>query len=128
MKASRGFTLVEVIISVFMLGVMLIMLQAVLHSATLIRISKNQGIALSIAKNELEYARSLGYASLPTYTTFRNTLMSTLPQAATTTFTVSIYNPKAKQITVSVIWLDPGSTASSTITLSTIVAQTGGLP
>lgn len=128
MKASRGFTLLEVVISVFMLGVMLIMLQAILQSATLVRVSKNQGIALSIAKNELEYVRSLGYALLPGYTTFSDSLVSTLPTAATTTFAVSTYNTKAKQVTVSVVWLDPGSSASSTVTLSTIIAQTGGLP
>ncbi len=111
-----------------MLGVMLIMLQAILQSATLVRVSKNQGIALSIAKNELEYVRSLGYALLPGYTTFSDSLVSTLPTAATTTFAVSTYNTKAKQVTVSVVWLDPGSSASSTVTLSTIIAQTGGLP
>lgn len=128
MSPLRGFSLIEVIISIFVMGVMLILLQAVVHSGVLVRTSKNQGIALSIARNELETLRIGGYAALPVSGSFSDSLMSTLPQAATTMLTVTPYNAKTKQVVVSVEWLDPGASASSTVSLATLVTETGGLP
>ena len=128
MKAPRGFSLVEISVSIFIIGVMLIMLQAIMHSGALVRISKSQGIALAIAHNKLENVRAGGYAALPPSGTFSDSLMSTLPPLATTTLTVSVYNAKTKQVSVSVVWRDSGATASSTVSLSTLITQTGGLP
>ena len=128
MKTSRGFSLIEVIVSVFIVGVMLTLLQAIIRSSVLVRTSKNQGIALAIARNELENLRTGGYATLPSNGSFSNNLIEMLPQAATTTLTVSTYNPKTQKVIVSVTWLDSGATASSTVTLSTLITQTGGLP
>ncbi len=128
MKVSRGFSLVEVIVSILIVGVMLILLLAVTHSNVLVRTAENQGIALSVARNKLEGLRSGGYAALPSSGTFPDSLISTLPALATTTLTVSVYNAKTKQVSVSVIWRDPGSSASSTVSLSTLITETGGLP
>lgn len=127
MRTRRGFSLIEVIVSIFIVGVMLLLLQATLQSGILIRISKNQGVALSIAQNKLEELRAGGYAALPSSGTFSNSLMSTLPQAATTTLTISVYNAKTKLISVGVLWRDPGATASSTVSLATLITETGGL-
>ena len=128
MTLSRGFSLIEVIISILFVGVMLILIQAVIHSSVLVRTAKNHGIALSIARNELEGLRAGGYAALPSSGSFADTLLNTLPKAATTTLTVSDYNEKTKQVVVSVVWLNSGMTASSTVSLSTLITQTGGLP
>mgnify|MGYP001602529402 FL=1 len=128
MTRFRGFSLIEVTVSIFIVGVMLLLLQAILQSGTLIRMSKHQSIALSIAQNKLESLRSGGYATLPSSGTFSDSLISTLPVAATTTLTVSVYNAETKQVFVSVVWQDPGSTASSTVSLSTLITETGGLP
>ncbi len=128
MKNSRGFSLIEVIVVIFIMAVMLMMLQAAIHSGVLVRISKSQSIALSIARNKLESLRGGGYASLPSSGTFADSLVSALPAAATTTLTVSTYNAKTKQVSVSIIWRDSGSTASSTVSLSTYITETGGLP
>lgn len=126
-RFSRGFSFIEVIVAIFIMSIMLLLLQAVVQSHMLVRHSKNQGVALSIARNELESLRSGGYSALPQSGSFPDTLLSSLPKAATTTLTVSTYNAKTKQITVSVIWLDPGALASSTVSLSTLITQTGGL-
>lgn len=128
MNAFRGFSFIEVSISIFIVGVMLLMLQSVVRSGALVRISKSQGIALAIARNKLENMRVSGYAALPSSGTFSDSLMSALPPLATTTFTVSVYNEQTKQVSVSVVWKDPGSTASSTVSLSTLITQAGGLP
>ncbi|MCX6786961.1 MAG: prepilin-type N-terminal cleavage/methylation domain-containing protein [Candidatus Kaiserbacteria bacterium] len=126
-RFHRGFSFIEVIVALFIVSVMLLLLQAVVQSSVLVRTSKNQGIALAIARNELESLRAGGYAALPSSGSFPNELLGTLPPAATTTRTVSVYNAKTKQITVSVVWLDAGSLASSTVSLSTLITQTGGL-
>ncbi|MBU6388799.1 prepilin-type N-terminal cleavage/methylation domain-containing protein [Patescibacteria group bacterium] len=128
MPPSRGFSLIEVTVSIFLMGVILVMFQAIIHSSVLVRTSKSQGIALSIARNELEILRAGGYAALPSSGSFADSLMSTLPAGATSTLAVSAYNAKTKQVVVSVVWLDPGATASSTVSLSTLITQTGGLP
>ncbi len=124
----RGFSLIEVIVSIFIMGVMLLLLQAVLRAGTLTQTSKNQGIALSIARNELEILRTGGYSALPPSGSFADSLLNTLPGVATTTLAVSAYNARTAQVTASVIWMDPGSTASSTVSLETLITQTGGLP
>lgn len=128
MNSARGFSLIEVIVSIFIVGVILLMVQAVARSSVLVRTSKNQGIALAIARNELEGLRAGGYATLPSSGSFSDGLLSALPSAATTTLAVSAYNAKTAQVTVSVVWRDPGSAASSTVSLSTLITQTGGLP
>ena len=128
MTRFRGFSLIEVTVSIFIVGVMLLLLQAILQSGTLIRISRHQSIALSIAQNKLESLRADGYTTLPSSGTFSDSLISMLPVAATTTLTVSVYNTETKLVSASVVWRDPGSPASSTVSLSTLITEAGGLP
>ena len=127
MRSSRGFSLVEVIVSIFIVGVMLLLLQAIIYSGVLVRTSKSQGIALAIARTELEILRAGGYAALPSSGSFSNSLLSSLPNA-TTTLIVNSYNEKTKQVTANVIWTDSGSATSSIVSLSTLITKTGGLP
>ena len=126
-RLHRGFSLIEIIISIAILSSLLVLLQATIRSNVLVRSSKSDGIALSIARNKLERVRAGGYATIPASGPFADDLLSTLPQA-TTTLTVSTYNAKTKQVTVQVIWKDAGSAASSTVSLSTLITETGGLP
>ena len=127
MRWVCGFSLIEIVVSLAIFSALLILLQAVIRDGTLVRTSKNQGIALSIARTKLESLRSDGYVALPASGSFSDSLLDTLPQA-TTTLTVSTYNAKTKQITVRVLWQETGRTASSTVSLSTLITETGGLP
>lgn len=128
MNKLRGFSLIEVTVSIFIMGVILFLLQAILQSGALTRMSKHQSVALSIAQNKIESLRAGGYATLPSSGTFSDSLINELPVAATTTLTVSVYNAETKQVSVNVVWRDPGSTASSTVSLSTLITEIGGLP
>jgi len=89
---------------------------------------KIKALRLQLPRNELENLRGSGYTALPSSGSFPNSLLGTLPPVATTTLTVNAYNEKTKQVTVHVIWKDPGTAASSTVSLSTLITQTGGLP
>lgn len=128
MSAPRGFSLIEVTVSIFIMSVMLLMLQSIIRSNVLVQTSKNQSIALSIARNKIESLRIGGYAALPASGSFSDSLLSTLPLAATTTLTVTAYNARTKLVSTSVLWRDRGSTSSSTVSLSTLLTETGGLP
>ncbi len=127
MRVSRGFTLIEVIVSIFFLGIALILLQSIIRSGALVKFSTNESIALAITNNELENLRMNGYASLPPSGSFSNSLVSTIP-TATTTLVVSAYNAKTDEVTASVLWQEAGFAASSTVSLSTLITQTGGIP
>lgn len=128
MSAPRGFSLIEVTVSIFIMSVMLLMLQSIIRSNVLVQTSKNQSIALSIARNKIEGLRIGGYAALPASGSFSDSLVSTLPLAATTTLTVTTYNARTKLVSTSVLWRDKGSTSSSTVSLSILLTETGGLP
>lgn len=128
MSAPRGFSLIEVTVSIFIMSVMLLMLQSIIRSNVLVQTSKNQSIALSIARNKIEGLRIGGYAALPASGSFSDSLVSTLPLAATTTLTVTTYNARTKLVSTSVLWRDRGSTSSSTVSLSILLTETGGLP
>lgn len=125
---TRGFSLIEVMVSILIIGAILIMVQAVARSSVLVRTSKNQAVALSIVRTELEKVRAGGYAALPASGPFTDSLLSSLPPASTAALTVSAYNAKTAQVTAAVTWKDPGATASSTVSLGTLITQTGGLP
>lgn len=127
MNPPRGFSLIEIIVSIFIVGIMLTLLQAVIRSGVIAKTSKSQGIALSIVRNEIENLRVNGYNAIPSSGTFSDSLLNTLP-SATTSLLVSDYNDKTKQVTAQVQWQDAGSVASSTVSLSTLITQVGGLP
>lgn len=127
MHMPRGFTLVEVVVSIFFVGIALIILQSIIRSGTLVRTSKDEGVALSIVSDEIEKLRMNGYALLPPSGSFSNSLVGTLP-SATTTLMISAYNTETDQVTASVLWQEPSLVASSTVSLSTLITRTGGLP
>lgn len=126
-RPHRGFSLLEVVVSVFIIGMMLLLLQAIARSGALIHNSRNKTVALTIARNEIDVLRSGGYAALPSQTTFYDALVSSLP-SATTTLSITAYNTTTKQVVVGVRWQEPGLTASSSLSLTTLITQNGGLP
>ena len=106
---------------------MVLFLQAVVLSGIFVRNTESQGVALSIVRNEIESVRAAGYGAVPSSGSFSDSLLNTLP-GGTGTLTVSAYNAKTKQVTASVVWRDAGTTASSTVSLTTLITETGGLP
>lgn len=128
MHYRRGFSLVEVVVSILIFGAMLVLLHSVANSSLTVRTTKDRGIALSIARNKIEALRTGGYAAVPGSGTFTDSLLSLLPPAATTTLTTSDYNAKMKQVQVTVTWRDAGATASSSVSLTTFITQVGSVP
>lgn len=124
----RAFTLIEVVVSLFIVSVTIALSAAILHSVTLSHHSEFEGNALSIASTQLENARGLGYSALTVgTTTFSDTLLSALPSGYGQ-LVVTDYNVKTKEVKVTVSWRDQGSSSTSSTTLTTLVTSIGGLP
>ena len=126
MRASRGFTLIEVLVSLFIISVMLLLFQAVLRSASLVTSTRNRDAALSIARNEIEELRATGYDALPSSGPFTDDLLSTLPSGSAAV-TISDLNSGTKQVITIVSWQERNRTESSSVSLSTLITKIGGL-
>jgi len=119
-----GFSLIEVVISIFIVGTIVFMSNAILLGAPLIQSAKNQDIALKIAVNEIEGLRALGYSSVPVSGPFSDTLLVSLPSGSAN-ITVSDFNADTKKIEATVSWTERGVPES--VSLSTLITKIGGL-
>ena len=122
----EGFSLIEVIVSIFVLSVMLLLLQAVLRSGALVTSTRNQDAALTIARNEIEKLRAGGYSAIPSSGPFSNDLITTLPSGSAA-LVVGTFNEKTKQITATVSWQENNRPSSSSVSISTLITEIGGL-
>ena len=121
----RGFSLIEAIVSLALIGVLLIISSALTRSVPLTSDSRDQDIALKIANTEIDYLRSQGYAALPSTGTFTDPTLSLLA-SSTATMTSTAFNAKTKRVDVTVSWMARDRTRHS-LALTTLVTQIGGL-
>jgi prepilin-type N-terminal cleavage/methylation domain-containing protein len=124
-KAVRGFTLIEVTVAIFIIGIIIIASTMLLRAAQVNRVTQDEDIALKIANNEVGVLRAGGYAALPASGSFTNSLLSMLPSGAAAV-TISSYDAKTKKADVSVSWLGPDN-ATHAVALTTLITETGGL-
>jgi prepilin-type N-terminal cleavage/methylation domain-containing protein len=122
---QKGFSVIEVVVSLFMLGVILLVYAAANNTLILNRIAKHQQLAYRIAANELESIRALPYASIPSSGPFSDTLMTNLPSGSGALAT-SVYDSRTKQIVVTVTWREPGTSIDKTESVTTLITE-GGL-
>lgn len=125
-RSHGGFSLIEVLISVFIVGVTIILFQTALQGVFLVRIANHKEIALRIANNKMEYVRALPYASLPTSGTFSDSQMSSIPSGSGT-LTVANFNSKVKQVTAAVTWVEPHDSMQRSVSISTLITEIGGI-
>src|SRR6185369_12962681 len=109
--------LIEITISIFIIGVMIVASASLLHGVPANRLTLDQGIALSIARNEIE--------ALPASGSFTDTALASLI-SGTGTITVATYDAKTKRVDVTVSWQEKDASAHN-IALTTLITQVGGL-
>lgn len=122
---GAGFTLIEVTVSIFIIGSIAVASTMLLHGAQLNRVVRDEGLALKIAGRQIEVLRAGGYAALPSSGPFTDSSLSSLASGAAFV-TVSSYGAKTKEVEAAVSWLGPDN-APRTISVTTLVTETGGL-
>lgn len=125
MRKTRGFLLIELLVAISIIGLSIVLFAAALNTFTLTQASAHGYTALHIAENKLESVRASGYTRAGSGS-FSDPLLSSLPGNATGTVAVSTFNAQTKRVDVSVAWQESGY-STSTISLSTLITQTGGL-
>lgn len=125
MKNTAGFTLIEALLSIFVISVMFVMFQVATTSFVYYNTIRDQDRALRAANAELESLRALPYASLPGSGAFSNAEITALPNGRGV-LTANAFNSQTKQMTATVTWFEPGGVATSTVSLTTLITQ-GGL-
>lgn len=125
-NSKKGFSFIEVIVTLFIVGAVLVLYQAAAGVMRLMKTAKNQEIALQVANNEIEELRAGGYASLPASGGFSSSQLSALTSGSGN-LTITSLNADTKQILVSVQWRETGGSVVRNISLTTLVTKTGGL-
>ncbi len=122
---QKGFSIIEVVVSLFMLGVILLVYASANNTLVLNRIARHQQEAYRIAANKLESVRAVPYASIPSSGTFVDPLMANLP-GSSGALAVSAYDSRTKQVVVTVSWREPGTPTDKSAVVTTLITQ-GGL-
>lgn len=126
MTPSRGFSLIEIIVAVGIIGLIIIATTSMLQRVSVNeREISNQSLALRIARNEVELLRAAGYAALPASGSFTDSLLSSLPSGSGS-IAVTVVNAKTKQLVVTVSWVGEGAITRST-SLTTLIAENSQL-
>lgn len=118
---QRGFTIIEILISLFILGAALLVFQASINTLTVNKFLKYQDLALRIANSEIETLKINGYDSIPASGSFAHSNLSLLPSGQGT-LTVSDYNVSTKQVVVTVSWR---GTKQHSLSLTTLITKNG---
>lgn len=123
-STEKGFTIIEVVVSLFIFGIMLMVYVASANTVILNRHSKHKQTAYRIAASSIEQLRATSYASLPASGAISDSLLAELPNG-TGTRTITTYNAKTKQVVSTVTWREPGSNQNRSFSLSTLITEGG---
>jgi prepilin-type N-terminal cleavage/methylation domain-containing protein len=126
LNSKSGFSLLEVLVTLFLIGLVLVLYQSSLGKVKLIQYAKNQEIALRIANNKIEVLRAGGYSALPSSGSFYDSQLNSLSNSSAS-MTISSFNQDTKQVVVTVQWQELVSSSPKNISLTTLITETGGL-
>ena len=125
-RLSRGFSLIEVVMTLFIIGVAFTLYHGALQNVFLSRNAKDQEIALRVANNKMGALRAAGYANLPPNGSFTDTQLNAIP-AGVGSVTISTFNTQTKAVMVTVSWNEPSIGSTRSVVLSTLITDIGGL-
>jgi prepilin-type N-terminal cleavage/methylation domain-containing protein len=124
-KSQSGFTVIEVLITLFMIGVTVMLFQATANAVVLNKYGRFREIALRIADKKLQTVRTTAFASIPATGTFSDSLLSTIPNGQATITTTDI-NSNLKDVMVTITWRRPDNSSTQQVQLQTYIYR-GGL-
>ena len=130
-KTQQGFSLIEVVLVVMIVGLTLVLFSNLPNSLNLIGISDHTSLAKDIATKQIEFERLRGFSVLVDGTSsISDPRIANLPTGSATSVVEpcpsDIYkkNESIKKVTVTVSWQDKGQPKS--VSLVTLISQ-GGL-
>ena len=123
---NSGFSIIEVLVTLFIVGAVLVLYQAAAGTIRLTKNSKQQEIALRVANNKTEELRAGGYAGLPASGGFSDSQLSALPNGSGN-MAITNFNADTKQIIITVQWQNIGDPSVRNVSLATLVTKIGGI-
>ncbi|MBX4191383.1 MAG: prepilin-type N-terminal cleavage/methylation domain-containing protein [Candidatus Doudnabacteria bacterium] len=123
-KKQNGFSLIEVTITLLLVGVIFVLYASALNVVAVTRKLRYENIAYHIANKEIEILRNTSYEDLPSSGSISDTLLAGLPSGGGT-YTIADHASMSnmKEVTVSVVWADP---VSKEVRIKTLMG-TGGI-
>ena len=100
-------SLIEVVISMFMIAVLFVFYTAALNTVALSKKLRFENLAYHVANKQMEVLRDTAFSSLPSSGTISDSQLSQIPSGAGS-YTISSYPGYGgmKEIVVTVIWND----------------------
>jgi Tfp pilus assembly protein PilV len=124
-KTQSGFSIIEIVVTLFIIGLTLILLQMSANSVVLNKQARYKEIATRIADQKMQSIRTTAFASIPSSGSFNDPLMSSIP-GGSGSITVTNTSATLKNVTVTVNWLNSRSNATTSVSLQTYITE-GGL-
>ncbi len=124
-RHQDGLTVIEVVITLFIIGVTLVLFAVAANSIVLNKSSKYKEIALRIADQKIQTVRNASFSSIPASGTFSDPQLSSLPNGQGN-ITVSDISATLKNVAVVVTWTNPKTQGTQQIQIQTYMAS-GGL-
>ncbi|MDQ3018888.1 MAG: hypothetical protein M3Q64_03395 [bacterium] len=122
---QAGFSIVEVVVMLFIIGVMLLLFQTTSNTVILNRYGRYKEIALRAADQKVQTMRTTVFASIPATGSFTDSQIESLPNGAGT-ITVTDEDETLKHVVVTITWRNPKGTGNQQIQLDTYISR-GGL-
>jgi hypothetical protein len=123
-KISRGFTVIEVIISLCLLAAMFVIYQLTFMILAANQTTNDQELALRIAESESVNLHGLGYDALPSSGSFSDSMLASLPSGAGNIVVTDLGN-NIKQAVITVTWNESRSKSNQAVTLTTLITEGG---
>ncbi len=129
LENSAGFTLIEVLVSILLLGVIMTGGMALYHNANeIMAYMVHKKVAMELADHALEEIKEKGYGSIavtdplnPTETALSSSVLANL--SGKEIISVSAPDAKHKQVDVEIQWKEANSTYPKSVKLVTYIAQ-----
>lgn len=123
--AERGFTVLEMLIALFIMSVAAAFATIVIGTIKTTRDVAYENAAFRIVDSKLDELRAEGYANLPASGSFSSPELAELPQGAAST-SITVWNAKTKQVAAGVSWRGTDG-LTRVVSLTTLVTEVGGL-
>lgn len=123
MRGYRGFSLIEILVSIALLGVIALVAAMLVSTIGLSRSARHTGTATQIAESAIEAARAEGAASIASGA-LTDTRLAELPEGSGS-ISVSAYDADLTEVMVEVVWRDTRTSDMKSVSLTTLIGNSG---